>query len=120
MDENLPVIFDIGSLTSKIGVADQKPTVISKSELETSGIEYPIERGNYENMEQMVKLWNYFYFKLKIRASKQPAILTMPHHMPLDNKKQALEIFFEKMNVPAFHMDLQPLLAMHAYNKNTG
>lgn len=66
-------------------------------------------------------MWKHMYdHNLKLKPSDGPVMLTEPALNPLANRQQIIEVFFEHLNVPAFYMSVQGVLALFAAGFTTG
>lgn len=81
---------------------------------------FPISRGAIIDWSHMEQIWRYIYKKLGRHASDQPVIITEPPLNPKYNREKIAEIFFEKFQVPSFHITLDTPLALHGVGKTSG
>jgi len=66
-------------------------------------------------------IWNHTYFnELKVEPSECPVMLTEAPLNPKENREKMVEIFFEKLKVPQFYVQVQAVLALYASGKTTG
>lgn len=69
----------------------------------------------------METMWKHvFDHSLKLKPSEGPVLLTEPALSPLAQRQQIAEVFFEHLNVPAFYLSIQGVLALFAAGFTTG
>uniref|UniRef100_A0A452T4L5 Actin related protein T3 n=1 Tax=Ursus maritimus TaxID=29073 RepID=A0A452T4L5_URSMA len=84
-------------------------------------ISYPVERGLVTSWGDMETMWKHIYdHNLKLKACDGPVLITEPALNPLVNRQQMTEVFFEHLQVPAFYMCIQGVLALFAAGFTTG
>ncbi|KAG8511467.1 Actin-related protein T3 [Galemys pyrenaicus] len=144
----LPVVIDNGSGVLKAGLAGSRepafiyPNIIGRSKshnwpaeksLETCvgdqaqrrrsslSISYPVERGLVNSWGDMENMWKHIYdYNLKLKPCERPVLITEPALNPLAKRQQIIEVFFESLDVPAFYMSIQGVLALFAAGFTTG
>ncbi|XP_004618942.2 actin-related protein T3 isoform X2 [Sorex araneus] len=144
----VPVVIDNGSEVIKAGLAGSRepqfvyPNIIGRAKghnLTSEGapelyvgdqaqerrnalsISYPVERGLITSWGDMENMWKHMYdHNLKLKPCDGPVLLTEPALNPLANRQQITEVFFEHLNVPAFYMSIQGVLALFAAGFTTG
>lgn len=81
----------------------------------------PMSHGMVVDWDDMEKVWDYTFKILKVdNANKHPVLLTESPGNPPQNRGKAAEIFFEKLNTPAFYVQIQALLSLYATGRTTG
>ncbi len=82
---------------------------------------HPIEGGIIQDWERMQDLWAYAISNvLHVQPEEYNAILTEPPMNPKVNKEKMAQIFFEKFDVPALYIGVQPVLALFASGRGAG
>ena len=146
--EHIPVVIDNGTLYTKAGFAGEEdpqlvfPTIvgcpkfkaaiaagknkdayIGEEATEKSGIlirKHPIDLGIIKDWDNIEKLWQYTYSKLKINPSEHLVLFTEPANNPKANRQRLIQIMFETFNVPSFSLDMQAVLSLYSSNQHTG
>ncbi|KAM6224738.1 actin-related protein T3 [Rhynchocyon petersi] len=144
----LPVVIDNGSGVIKAGLAGSRepkfvyPNIVGRSKnqnLVAEGLEevfmgdqaqeqqsllslsYPVDRGLVTSWGDMELMWKHIYdCNLKLKSSDVPILITEPALNPLANRQKTSEVFFEHLEVPAFYMSIQGVLALFAAGFTTG
>ncbi|XP_003416297.1 actin-related protein T3 [Loxodonta africana] len=144
----LPVVIDNGSGAIKAGLAGSRepqfacPNIIGRAKGHTwategsealfvgdqaqerrssLSISYPVERGLITSWGDMEIMWKHLYdHDLKLKPCDGPVLITEPALNPLVNRQQTSEVFFEHLEVPAFYMSIQGVLALFAAGFTTG
>ncbi|KAF6384317.1 actin related protein T3 [Rhinolophus ferrumequinum] len=144
----LPVVIDNGSGVIKAGLAGSRepqfvyPNIVGRDKggscaAEGAGelcvgdqaqarrsslsISYPVERGLVTSWRDMEITWKHIYdHNLKLKPCDGPVLITEPALNPLANRQQITEVFFEHLEVPAFYMSIQGVLALFAAGFTTG
>ncbi|XP_025863483.1 actin-related protein T3 [Vulpes vulpes] len=144
----LPVVIDNGSGVIKAGLAGSRepqfvyPNIVGRPKGQGSGaqgavevcvgdqaqerrnalsISYPVERGLITSWGDMEIMWKHIYdHNLKLKACDGPVLITEPALNPLAKRQQITEVFFEHLQVPAFYMSIQGVLALFATGFTTG
>ncbi|XP_027441410.1 actin-related protein T3 [Zalophus californianus] len=144
----LPVVIDNGSGMIKVGLAgSREPQFVYRNIIgrakgqnwvakdapelcvgdeaqerrNSLSISYPVERGLVTSWGDMEIMWKHIYdHNLKLKACDGPVLITEPALNPLVNRQQITEIFFEHLQVPAFYMCIQGVLALFAAGFTTG
>lgn len=82
---------------------------------------YPVERGVIASWGDMENVWKHLYERnLKLKPCDGPVLLSEPALNPLASRQQVAEVFFEHLNVPAFYLSIQGVLALFAAGFTTG
>ncbi|KNC84742.1 beta-centractin [Sphaeroforma arctica JP610] len=80
-----------------------------------------MEHGIIDNWTDMEKVWQSIYEDhLYVQPEEHPVLLTEAPLNPIKNRTKTLEIFFEKLNVPAMFISLQAVLSLYASGRTTG
>ncbi|XP_037683027.1 actin-related protein T3 [Choloepus didactylus] len=144
----LPVVIDNGSGTIKAGLAGCRepqfvyPNITGRVKNQTwaaegvqelfvgdqaqerrgsLAISYPVERGLITSWADMEIMWKHIYgHNLKLKPCDGPVLITEPALNPLVNRQRITEVFFEHLEVPAFYMSIQGVLALFAAGFTTG
>nr|XP_010950424.1 actin-related protein T3 [Camelus bactrianus] len=144
----LPVVIDNGSGMIKAGLAGSweplfvYPNITGRTKSQTSAAEraqevfvgdqaqerrnslsirYPVERGLITSWGDMEIMWKHIYdYNLKLKPSDGPVLITESALNPLANRQRVTEVFFEHLEVPAFYMSIQGVLALFAAGFTTG
>lgn len=144
------VIFDNGSLNSRIGVAGEEnprylfPTIVGTakkgplsatrersqryfigdeaySKRGTLDITYPIKDRVIMNWEDMEQIWSHSYYNvLKIDPTTHPLLVTEPVLNPKKNRERITQIMFETFKVTDLYIAHEASLAIYAARVNTG
>lgn len=148
MSSNTPIVIDNGSGRVRAGFADAaEPLVVfpsivgrprhqgvmvsmdqrdfyvgdeavAKRDLLT--LKHPMEHGVVTNWDDMVKVWEYTFERLRVDPSKHPVVLTEAPLNPKANREKMTEIMFERFRVPAMYVAIQAVLALYASDRTTG
>lgn len=140
--ETIPIIFDIGSSSCKIGMSrDRNPKrflsivgKVSKSlrnSMQFQGddkktavgegvragfhdLNYPIKNGEIKNWDDLQTLFDHGFQKLlgKTDLQDQSIVLTDSIYCLPNSRKQLAEIMFEKYHVSYFYIDHQPFFSL--------
>ncbi|XDA71288.1 hypothetical protein R6Z07F_001640 [Ovis aries] len=140
----LPVVIDNGSGVIKAGLAGsrepqfvysnivgrakgvegaQEVCVGDQAEQRRSSlsISYPVERGLITSWGDMEIMWQHIYDdNLGLKPCDGPVLITESALNPLANRQRVTEVFFEHLEVPAFFMSIQGVLALFAAGFTTG
>ena len=81
---------------------------------------YPIEHGIIVNMQDMELLWRHVFDSLKVSPKEHPVLLTEAPLNPFSNRKQAVELFFERFQTPSIFFQTQSVLSLYAQGKTSG
>ena len=144
------VIFDNGSLNTRVGVAGEEnprylfPTIVGSakkgplsatrersqrrfigdeaySKRGTLNITYPIKDRVIMNWEDMEQIWSHSYYNvLKIDPNTHPILVTEPILNPKKNRERITQIMFETFNVTDLYIAHQASLAIYAARVTTG
>ncbi|KAM9190068.1 actin-related protein T3 [Dugong dugon] len=143
-----PVVIDNGSGVIKAGLAGSRepqfvcPNIIGRAKGHTwaaegseglfvgdqaqdrrssLSISFPVERGLITSWGDVEIMWKHIYDNnLKLKPCDSPILITEPALNPLVNRQQTSEVFFEHLEVPAFYMSIQGVLALFAAGFTTG
>jgi len=103
---------------------DQRDTLIGEDIVSKKGVlnvSYPIQNGRIIDWDAMEKIWQYCYFdRLKVTSEEHPVLLTEIPMNDRESREQMIQIFFESFNVPAFFVQMQPVLSLYASGNTTG
>lgn len=106
---NFPSVVGVPKY-AQIHLADGKDFYIGQDAIQRKGIltlEYPLENGIVKNWDYMSKIWHHTYYnELKVDPAGQAVLLTEAPLNPKKNREQMIEIFFEKLKVPAFYVSI--------------
>ena len=85
-------------------------------------IKYPMEHGIVKDWRAMEQVWQYLYSKEQLQTTPEdhPVLLTEAPLNPISNRMQAVEFFFETLNVPALYISMQAVLSLYATGRTTG
>lgn len=85
-------------------------------------IKYPMEHGIVRDWRSMEQVWHYLYSKEQLHTNPEdhPVLLTEAPLNPTANRMQAVEFFFETLNVPALYISMQAVLSLYATGRTTG
>jgi len=84
-------------------------------------IEYPIEHGIVKNWDDMLKIWEHTIYNEVREDPKQCALMLTEAPMnPKGNREQMIQLAFNSLNVKAFYVGIQAVLAMFAAGRTTG
>lgn len=103
---------------------DQKDVYIGHEVKEKRSIlklEYPIERGQIQEWDDMEKIWTYAILQeMRTTPEEQEILLTEPPLNPKESREKMTSIMFEKFNVPYLYVGIQAVLALYASGRTTG
>ncbi|CAI9175359.1 unnamed protein product [Rangifer tarandus platyrhynchus] len=143
----LPVVIDNGSGVIKAGLAGSRepqfvyPDIVGRAKGPTGvegaqevcvgdqaeqrrnslSISYPVERGLITSWGDMEIMWKHIYDdNLRLKPCDGPVLITESALNPLANRQRVTEVFFEHLEVPAFFMSIQGVLALFAAGFTTG
>ena len=142
-DENPAVVLDNGSGVVKSGFAGDEaprsvfPTVIGRARNAAPGapplvgdealksterltITYPLEHGIVHDWDDMERIWRQCYRDLGVDPANQALLATEAPMNPKANREKMLQVFFESMNVPAAHIQIQAVLALYSNGRTEG
>jgi len=83
-------------------------------------LRYPIKNGVIKNIDDMLLLWEHVYSQISCSSTENPVLLTEAPLNPEENRKQMIETFFERLNVPAVYVANQAILALYASGEIDG
>mmetsp|Transcript_7187 Transcript_7187/g.9865 ORF Transcript_7187/g.9865 Transcript_7187/m.9865 type:complete len:375 (-) Transcript_7187:180-1304(-) len=83
-------------------------------------LNYPMKHGIVENWEDMEAIWSHMYTQLAVQKDEHPVLITEPPLNPRKNREKMAEIFFETFNIPAFYVQIPPILCLYASGRTTG
>ena len=127
--EKLPVILDVGTQHIKIGFGDcrkNEPDVVFRSseatENEAAASEIaPTSNGATTNWEQFEDIVNHaLRTKLKVCSGDHPLLLIEKPGFDVDTRQRIVELAFEGLDVPAFHLASEPLMALYSVGISSG
>jgi actin beta/gamma 1 len=130
-DDVVPLVFDNGSGTSKVGFAGNdnpyavfpsiitspfRQVIVSNYGLKNSyvgdeailkrgilSLKYPIQYGVINDWDGMEIIWGYtFYDLLRVTPEKHPVLITETPLNPKTNREKSLQIMFEIFSVPGY------------------
>uniref|UniRef100_A0A8C6D3X0 Actin related protein T3 n=1 Tax=Moschus moschiferus TaxID=68415 RepID=A0A8C6D3X0_MOSMO len=144
----LPVVIDNGSGVIKAGLAGSREpqfvysNIVGRVKGLTCGVQaaqemwvgdqaeqrrsslsisYPVERGLITSWGDMEIMWKHIYDdNLRLKPCDGPVLITESALNPLANRQRVTEVFFEHLEVPAFFMSIQGVLALFAAGFTTG
>ncbi|XP_053566493.1 actin-3-like [Bombina bombina] len=147
-DYSSPIILDIDSGLMKAGFSSEDlpntifPTVIGQpknKEINSClmvnvyigheaqhtkavlNLSQPCKHGIVTSWEDLEKIWCYtFYNQLQVDPGEHPVLLTDTIMSQCKDRKQMLQIMFEKFNVPYLYISLQAVLALYSTGRVTG
>ncbi|KAI3410946.1 Actin-2 [Globodera pallida] len=106
------------------GIVGQKDAYVGDEAQSMRGIltlKYPIEHGIVTNWDDMEMIWHHtFYNELKVEPTEFRVLLTEVALNPAKNREKMVEIMFEKFEIPATYVAIQPVLALYASGRTTG
>ncbi|MCL7022883.1 hypothetical protein MKW94_026372 [Papaver nudicaule] len=122
-----PVVCDIGAGMVKAGFAgDDSPSIVFPSIVvaqSSRGIftsKSPIEHGIVSNWDDMEKIWENTFYKLRVEPMEHPILLTEAPLSTKANREKMTQIMFETFTAPAMYVAMQPVLALFASGRSTG
>jgi actin-related protein len=80
----------------------------------------PIKKGNVDNWDNMIKLWEYIFTRLNIIPHNNKVLLTEPILNSIKNKEKVIETMFECFNVSHTFIGIQGILSLYGNGKTTG
>ena len=148
-EQQSPIIFDIGSQTTKAGISGEDspritiPTIIGKirreivmpgmgqkemyigEEIETLQgdltLSHPVQRGIVTNWEEVEKLlYHLYYNELRVAPEEQPTLLTEATRNPKKNSSKMIELMLETFSVPQTQLVNPGVLVLYGSGKLTG
>jgi hypothetical protein len=82
---------------------------------------YPIQEGCVSNWDAMESMWAHIFEKeLFVNPSKQATLISWSPRESKENAERAVELLFEKFNVPATYLGVSPVLALYSVGDNSG
>ncbi|XP_036599623.1 actin-like protein 8 [Trichosurus vulpecula] len=136
------VVIDVGSAWCKVGLAEKNyptlaiPTVVGyqpyhedlKENLlkirkvtglenmhviqELPTIEFPVNRGQILNWEDMEAIWHHIFDSLRVKTKNHSVLVTELPWKDRNYKQKILEVMMETFNVPSLHFGNQAELAL--------
>jgi len=142
-DGTTAVVFDIGSIMMKVGLAgEDDPTVFStivwtyedmegeyvgdedkvrdRKQKHLSFPHYPVWRGSVFSWDLMEKIWHHAFNELRILPEESNVLLTAPPMSSKAMREKMTEIMFEKFSTPAMTVKNQAPLSLYACGYTTG
>jgi actin-related protein len=84
-------------------------------------ISYPIEHGIIKDFDDMEKIWDHtFYIELRVSPDEHAVLLTEAPQNPMVNREKTTQMIFERYNVPAMYLAIQPCLSLYSAGRTTG
>lgn len=83
-------------------------------------LSFPLEHGVVSDWDDMSLLWQYLWGRLGVCPEEHAVLLTDAPMNPKENREKMAQVLFEGVGVPAFHVSLQAVLALHASGSTTG
>uniref|UniRef100_A0A7S2XAY4 Actin n=1 Tax=Lotharella oceanica TaxID=641309 RepID=A0A7S2XAY4_9EUKA len=83
-------------------------------------LNYPIKNGVIQHWDDMETIWSHVYTQLAVQKDEHPVLITEAPLNPRKNRERMAEIFFETFNVPAFYVQIPPILSLYANGRTTG
>lgn len=142
MREGAPIVFDIGSFSTKYGwvgsdAPRECPTLVGANKKNPNeffaGCEAASKRpilklldpvvsnGVIQNFQAFEKFIHYLYSNdMRLDPTLYPALLCESVANPINNKEKSCQIFFEDFNVPFFAMVPSALCSLSAYGRESG
>lgn len=140
LQDDSPVIIDVGSGLTKVGLArDDSPRVVFPSVIGTGrgkdvvGEEALAKRDTLIKLKNpieggLVKDWDYwqlildhaFYNSLEAKPEEQRILITEPPLNPKANSEKMVQILAETYNSPAMFVANSAVLALYASGRSTG
>eukprot|EP00029_Vermamoeba_vermiformis_P003258 TRINITY_DN1364_c1_g1_i1.p1 TRINITY_DN1364_c1_g1~~TRINITY_DN1364_c1_g1_i1.p1 ORF type:complete len:378 (+),score=38.38 TRINITY_DN1364_c1_g1_i1:335-1468(+) len=148
MEDNRPVVFDIGSTLAKVGFADttdpylytslvghprhrgimvgmgQKDCYVGIEALSKCGIlviEYPVQRGLIAEWYYMEKMWHHsFYNELRCAPEEHRAMILEHPLTPKDSREKTTQIMFETFDVPGLFFANPSVASLRAVGRTSG
>ncbi|XP_033125184.1 actin-3-like [Anneissia japonica] len=119
------VILDVGSLTTKLGfnqIGKRHPDHVFPTDILTDTPSASIvDSGTICNWDEAEKLIKWAYKeKLKASTNDFPLLMSEVAGCSRESRKDSLERVFEGIDVPAFHLSSQGLLALYSVGRASG
>ena len=84
-------------------------------------LRYPIERGVFQNWDEMEKIWHHTFFnELHDDPTEHPVLLTEPLLNSKSSREKSIQIMFEAFNVPSFYIANQCVLSLYSSGSTDG
>jgi actin-related protein len=92
--------------------------VLSSGDVE---LVHPVKEGRICDWDAMEAMWAHvFERELCIDPSKQPVLISWSPGETKENAEKAVEMLFEKFDVPAVYLGVSPVLALYSSGINSG
>ena len=86
-------------------------------------LRYPVNRGVFENEEDIIKLFTHIMTKLGLNSEEikeHPILVTEPILNPSSNREKIAQNLFEYLGVPAIFFGSQPILSLFSTSAFSG
>ena len=86
-------------------------------------LRYPVNRGVFENEDDILKLFNHIFSKLGLNSQEiqeHPILVTEPILNPASNREKIAHNLLEKIGVPAIFFASQPILSLFSTSATSG
>ena len=84
-------------------------------------INYPMEHGVVNNLDDMEKIWGHIFTnELRVAPEEHNVMLTEAPMNPKENRKKMAQIMFETFNVPGLYIALESVLPIYSSYNSTG
>jgi len=110
-----------GKSSRKRGVLIGESAIQSISFANDLDMVYPVKEGRVCDWDAMEAMWAHvFERELCVDPSKQPVLISWSPGESKENAERAVELLFEKFNVPAVYLGVSPVLALYSSGINSG
>ncbi|XP_044253201.1 actin-3-like [Tribolium madens] len=111
------VVFDCGAGETRVGLSHDATPIVFPTLV---GEIRPIN-GYIHNYDQLKKIWEWGFERLKVPPEDHPVVLTKPYFpcTKATNEKMA-QIMFEDFKIPALHLNYPSVLSLYSYGSLTG
>eukprot|EP00127_Corallochytrium_limacisporum_P006086 Clim_evm35s218 gene=Clim_evmTU35s218 len=84
-------------------------------------LRYPMENGIIKHWDDMERIWDHtFYDRMKSNPKECKVLLTEAPRNPISNRKQMIDIMFEKYGFQSVYVGTQAVLVLYAQGLTTG